>query len=95
MPIVITLILSVLQPIVETIKLYAIPGLFLSGYTSSGKTELAFGTLFCNFVTKDLQNFLILQSVPKDFKLRQSYFSDTTFILDDVHKSPAYSVCQY
>lgn len=96
MPIVITQILSVLQPVVETMKLYGIPGLFLSGPTSSGKTELAlaFGTLFGNFATKDLQNFLILQSGPKDFKLRQSYFSDTTFILDDARKSPAYSVCQ-
>lgn len=96
MPILVSQVLSFLQPIIETEKLYSIPGLFLSGPTSTGKTELALalGTLFGNPATKDLQNFIILQSRLKDFEQRQQYFSDTTFILDDARKSPAYSVCQ-
>lgn len=96
MPILVSQILSFLQPMVETKKLYSIPGLFLSGPTSTGKTELALalGTLFGNLATKDMQNFIILQSRLKDFEQRQQYFSDTTFILDDARKSPSYSVGQ-
>lgn len=96
MPIVITQVLSLLHPLIEPEKLYSCPGLFLSGPTSTGKTELAlaFGTLFGNPATKELKNFLILQSVPKDFEYRLRYFPDTTFILDDARKSPAYSVRQ-
>lgn len=95
-PILVGHILSFLQPIAESEKLYSIPGLFISGATSTGKTELAlaFGTLFGNFVTKDIQNFLILQSGIKEFEHRQQYFSDTTFLLDDARKSPSYSVRQ-
>ncbi len=94
MPILVSQILSFLQPVVEREKLYSIPGLFLSGPTSTGKTELALalGTLFGNPVTKDIQNFLILQSRPKDFEQHRKQFSDTTFILDDARKSPAQSV---
>lgn len=94
MPILVSQILSFLHPVAESQKLYSIPGLFLSGPTSTGKTELAFalGTLFGNPVTKDVQNFLILQTRPKDFERRQMQFSDTTFILDDARKSPSQSV---
>lgn len=96
MPILVSQILSFLHPVAESQKLYSVPGLFLSGPTSTGKTELALalGTLFGNPATKDVQNFLILQSRPKDFERQQVQFSDTTFILDDARKSPAYSVSQ-
>ena len=41
-------------------NLYNIPGLFLSGPTSTGKTEIALeiGTLFGNPISKDLRNFM-------------------------------------
>lgn len=96
MPILVTQILSLLQPIVIKERLRSIPGLFLSGPTSTGKTELAItlGSLFGDPNAKDLQNFLTLQNRHKTFKELSQAFSDTTFILDDARKPNAPSLSQ-
>lgn len=96
MPIWIANILSLLRPLVDKGKLYNIPGLFLSGPTSTGKTELAlaFGILFDSPDTNSVKNFAILQSGVREFERRQKGFSDTTFILDDARKPASQSIRQ-
>lgn len=96
MPILVTQILSFLQPVVEREQMRSIPGLILSGPTSTGKTELsiAFGSLFGDLNKKDLQNILVLQGRLKKFEQQSQSFSDTTFILDDARKPGSPSLRQ-
>lgn len=96
MPIFITQILSLSIPIINEKNLYNIPGLFLSGPTSTGKTEIALeiGTLFGNPISKDLRNFMILQKSIREFEHRQKGFSDTTFILDDARLPKSQTIRQ-
>lgn len=96
MPIFVTQILSFQQPVVEREQLRSIPGLILSGPTSTGKTELsiAFGSLFGDLNKKDLRNILVLQGRLKKFEQQSQSFSDTTFILDDARKPGSPSLRQ-
>lgn len=96
MPIFITQVLSLLLPIIQKKNLHPIPGLFLSGETSTGKTQLALkvGTLFGNPESNDIRNFMILQNNIREFNRRQKGFSDTTFILDDARIPKSQTLCR-
>ena len=95
-PILITQVLSLLFPIIRKKKLYPIPGLFLSGETSTGKTQLALkiGTLFGTSESNGIRNFMILQNNIREFNRRQKGFSDTTFILDDARIPKSQTLCR-
>ncbi len=95
-PILITQVLSLLFPIIRKKKLYPIPCLFLSGETSTGKTQLALkiGTLFGTSESNGIRNFMILQNNIREFNRRQKGFSDTTFILDDARIPKSQTLCR-
>lgn len=89
-------LLSLMRPIVADCCSYSLPGIFLSGPTSTGKTELAlaFGTLFGFPATNTIENIQLIDSGIREFERKSKAFADTTYILDDARNPSSQSIRQ-
>lgn len=92
-PILASSILSLLKPMQNKMNLYPIPGLLISGPTSCGKTELATGlTHILTNKSGLLSDIFILQNSSRNLDRAINNLSDSTIILDDIRRSPSYSL---
>lgn len=87
--------LSLINPLRKSLKLYPAPGLLLTGPTGCGKTQLAthMARIFTDKANA-LEHVFILQNGPKELKKFINGISDSTIIIDDIRRSPSYSLNQ-